>query len=808
MRRTLTPWCSALLIAAASARIAALAAAPVAAALPPAPGGSSAPAFAAAWREGDLHVHDDHSSDGSLPRQISDDVLPGNVSVADQIGIAAQRGLDFLPLTDHRTFDQHADPLWTSAQLVLVHGEEANGSPHATVHGAVDTIVQGADAAGAPPRRKLQQSIWDAHSADADWSTAHPDDGETNDDGTPNDYADAVGMDLVEVWNRASNHEAEIAYAEDRWNRGWRFGVAGASDDHFREVWPVAGPGQPRTGTWAESDSEIGVVAGLRAGHTSLREDGGAPQIRFTAQRGDAQADAQAGDEIIAAAGTSVRLHLEVVNAAGATVTVYQSPGRSAAPLAQFRVGLFAHDAVQDYPVTVAAAPSWYRVEVRLGGGGSLPGHLLALSSPIFLSTAAVAANPAAPLPTDAGTDDGAQALLGAAGVYSGFADVAEGEGLTAVVAETHRQGRSEIDFRAVAADGSVAAAQRLSADAVLEARFPRVAARGREVWVVWQQLDTTARPEYPRIVLRHSGDGGQHWDAVQTVRQLDGRAEHPALALSQNGHPIVAWQEIASGRAYDIYAQVLGVDAAPQNLSGDGKTIAAANAFDTRSARYPASLWPSLAVAADGRIALAWQDDRNDRDPLWTGGTGYGDGSNPDDWQIAVRTRAAASPAWNPAAVLIGAADRAERHPSLAWTADGQLFAAWDQRELRPAGANLAVAAARSADGGLNWSATTIVSDGGNALPATMAQWPRLSTRDGGVRLAWSDGRSADWRWRIAVADGSAATGWGAVELLPAPGNNTWPALSPQHLVCASTRAAQRLQRDQTQMIYLRALP
>ncbi|MDP9141755.1 MAG: hypothetical protein M3O62_13290, partial [Pseudomonadota bacterium] len=91
---------------------------------------------AGSWVKGDMHVHDDHSSDGSFLRQTADDRGPGNVSISDQIGFARLMGLDFLPLTDHRTYDQHYDPTWTSANLLLIPGEEANGSPHATVHGA------------------------------------------------------------------------------------------------------------------------------------------------------------------------------------------------------------------------------------------------------------------------------------------------------------------------------------------------------------------------------------------------------------------------------------------------------------------------------------------------------------------------------------------------------------------------------------------------------------------------------------------------------------------------------------------------
>src|SRR5215467_16125599 len=60
------------------------------------PGGQEAPR--GMWLAGDTHVHDDHSSDGSLPRQQSGQRLPGNLPLRDQIGRAEQVGLDFMPL--------------------------------------------------------------------------------------------------------------------------------------------------------------------------------------------------------------------------------------------------------------------------------------------------------------------------------------------------------------------------------------------------------------------------------------------------------------------------------------------------------------------------------------------------------------------------------------------------------------------------------------------------------------------------------------------------------------------------------------
>ena len=211
------------------------------------------------WLAGDTHVHDDHSSDGSFVRQIISQQGPGTLSVADQIGEGERTGLHWMPLTDHRTYDQHWDPQWTSSKLLLIPGEEANGSPHATCLGAIDVVVDGANPPGSASHRHVQQSIWEAHAQGASWGIAHP--GDTN---TQNDSV--IGAATVECWNRASEADVEVDWAENAWNKGFRFGAAGACDCHFKELWGVAGPGMPTTWVLARTQTERAVLDALRAG--------------------------------------------------------------------------------------------------------------------------------------------------------------------------------------------------------------------------------------------------------------------------------------------------------------------------------------------------------------------------------------------------------------------------------------------------------------------------------------------------------------------------------------------------------------
>ena len=772
---------------------------------PPAP-------VAGVWLKGDLHVHNDHSSDGSAPRQLADDRGPGNVSIQDQIAFARLNGLDFLPLTDHRTHDQHYDPNWESSDLLLITGEEANGSPHATVHGAVESIVQGStgdDDNG--DLRRLQQSIWDAHSQGAAWITAHPDDGETEEDGTPNARASAVGVHLVETWNKASNIEAEIDYAENRWNAGFRFGIAGGSDNHFRELWLLAGPGLPTTQVHANGRSERGILDGIRAGRTRLHADALSPVATLTGDfDGDGVFEAIGGDEVIVPAGTAGRLRVAVENGMGTTVHVYATPGRSAGALASYRPGLLELNATYDLDIVTPETPVWYRVEVRglslphsvdtsdvpvsaIPMPLQLPNQLRATASPLFISTAPVEARPELPTPADSGRDDGAQGVLGAAGRFAGFADLAVADGIAHVVAEVHEPGATRVQYRRA---GSTAAPQTLSASD--SARFPQIAAHGHQLWVVWQDESAGQQPRRPAILMRRSDDGGASWQAIETLRAIDGRAERPGIAATPSGEAIVVWQEIRRDEPFDIYAQVLGRDSAPVNLSREGKTFRSANLLDSRSSSYPASVWPRVAVGIDGRIAVVWQDNRHDIDPLWTGQTFSGEGTDPDDWQVRLRTRAAGAESWGEPLDL-GAGDAADRHPAVAFDGDGRLVLAWESKPLRSSGVDLVVLSARETSSSAFTEPQPI-----DVGARGMGQYVRLGRQpDGRVRAAWADSRSADWRWRVmtAVLDGET---WTNATLLPSRGNNTWPATAGGRIVFSSSRNALRLQRDATQQIFV----
>lgn len=799
------------------------------------------------WLAGDVHVHDDHSSDGSGPRQAFDQRGHGNVSVADQIQQGVIQGLDWMPLTDHRTYTQHYDPLWESAELLLLPGEEANSSPHGNIFGAVDTVLQGAGS-GRPGWSRVQASIWDAHSQGAVYQHNHPDSGHLEDifQLVPNENANAVGADLMEGWNAHSGIEQSMGYAEQQWNRGHRFAPSGGSDSHMRELWAFLGPGVVTSRVYAARTGR-GVLQGMRRGNLTLgARNRVAPLLVVEAHRDDDGApEAISGDELVVPAGEAVKLAIRYDRVVpGARLHVFSNAhGRNSAEHPVH--SLLQPAGVVEFEVLASDSHQWFYAEIRGPGEPhsldfdtrSDPERIntvrptyderLTLAAPVFIGPDLAVPQSQQPVPADQGGADGALALHERAEAFSGFPDVAAVGSTAHVVFEAHRDAATQVLYRRV---GGAAQSPIVLSGCSATARFPSVAARGNDVWTVWQDERDQQMPRRPAILARHSVDGGSTWGDVMVLRTLEGRAERPDITLLADGTPLVVWQEIAAGGAFDVMLLEVGGSAGPLNLSGAGKTVTPGNGLDTRSARHPASIWPR--IAADGaRVTVVFADNREDPDPGWSGrflvgeggtegtseydftGTGalataidtVGVGGPPateyDNWQIMVATRGADGQ-WAEL-VSLGETDHAEQHPDVAYDGAGNLVVVWDARgpdgkgRPRSAGVNPVIRAA---------SRTAGESDFSFHAPApgeAMSQYPRLGRdANGGVRAVWYDNRSADWRWRVATA--VLAQSWSDVEIINGRGNNTWPATDAGKIVFASTRNAVRVQRDPTQEIFL----
>ena len=324
----------------------------------------------AGWYAGDLHIHTEYSHDSSVP-------------VADWVPPAMDAGLDFLWITDHRTFQAPFDPTFDEDRVLLVPGIEWGGGGHAGMGGI---------------RTNNEANYDDPADVVRAWTLARMQGGvqSVNHYGDDVDYWDALfaaapellGMlDVVEVWNAwwpvsQGGNDDTIAFWQGLLNAGYRIGAVGGSDVHFAAL-PI---GFPTTVVWADTLSIPGINAGLRAGRSYVTQsfpyrDGelfgyaARPALDFRADAdGDGTFEAMLGDTV--PSGT-VDFQLSVTFAHGPVLLI-----RDGVEIARFDT----HDPGADIaPVFTDDAPaaSWYRVEMRATAEpGADP---LLLSSPIYV---------------------------------------------------------------------------------------------------------------------------------------------------------------------------------------------------------------------------------------------------------------------------------------------------------------------------------------------------------------------------------------------------------------------------------------
>ncbi len=179
----------------------------------------------------------------------------------------------------------------------------------------------------------------------------------------------------------------------------------------------------------------------------------------------------------------------------------------------------------------------------------------------------------------------------------------------------------------------------------------------GDRLLLVWHDTRTGR----DRMYSATSADDGRTWTAPLRIDHLPDEqaspqvvdATAPSVLFTGNGQAMVAWQDMRNTRE-DIF---LGVS------SDWGRSWSATDQrMDTDEPGTAISRYPKLALAPDGRVALAWEDDRAGHEGIY------------------LRVRSAGSnPQWGPEVLI--AAPRGKtgaRIPELAWVADG-LYIAWE---------------------------------------------------------------------------------------------------------------------------------
>ena len=176
----------------------------------------------------------------------------------------------------------------------------------------------------------------------------------------------------------------------------------------------------------------------------------------------------------------------------------------------------------------------------------------------------------------------------------------------------------------------------------------------GERMLLVW--ADT--RTGRDRLYAVSSGDAGATWTIPVRVDHLPDGSEaettSPSASLSPDGEVLVAWQDARNGRD-DIFLA---------RSTDGGRTWGAEDRrMDMDDAGTGVSRYPRLARAEDGRVALAWDDDRAGFESVY------------------VRVRSAGDkPEWGPEVRVSSPAPKlAARLPQLLWAPDGVLHVAWE---------------------------------------------------------------------------------------------------------------------------------
>ncbi len=343
------------------------------------------------WYKGDLHCHTDHS-DGGLHQL--DPSLPRDTTVETQITTAEQRGLDFLSITDHRVAYQNFDWLYYSTQLLLLPGEEWGGGSHGTTWGIDYSIEHNhQDIPG------TESAYWYIHAQGGLTNMSHPTDGDWYD---PDPVYQARPIDCIEIWNgpyfenlpigpAAQNVETK-EFWEDALNMGYKWTAVGASDNHFHQLNPVAGVGQPCTWIYAEDLTWPALKRAFINGHVYVTYHYSGPMIEFLLDaNGDGEYEYMMGDIADEVTSDPITFLVKVKGAEAGKIKVFSNQGQI----------LTEHIRSNDYTWSFQVHPShaWYRLEITRGTEG-FNLQMLALTNPIYVEPSGEIPTPT-PAPTD-----------------------------------------------------------------------------------------------------------------------------------------------------------------------------------------------------------------------------------------------------------------------------------------------------------------------------------------------------------------------------------------------------------------------
>jgi hypothetical protein len=181
-----------------------------------------------------------------------------------------------------------------------------------------------------------------------------------------------------------------------------------------------------------------------------------------------------------------------------------------------------------------------------------------------------------------------------------------------------------------------------------------RLLRQGERLLLVWQDARTGRDRNYTVV----SADGGVTWTEPARVDHVPGDAPFsagvPWAVLGPDGEAFVTWSDGRNGRD-DVFVA---------RSTDWGRTWGTDDVrVDADEPGTATSRFPKIARAADGRVAVAWEDDRAGHESVY----------------LRVREAGPAG-AWGPEVLVAPAGPKkAYRVPSVAWEQGGTVYVSWD---------------------------------------------------------------------------------------------------------------------------------
>lgn len=324
----------------------------------PAPTKAPARQRGRSWYRGDSHLHTVYSDGRRTPDEL--------------VAAAREAGLDFITSTDHNT--QSSQLQWgdhATEDLLILNGEEVTTrSGHWLAIGLpAGTWIDWRYRSSEPDA--FARFVAEAHAHGGLVTANHP-------------FATCFGcayeytydpVDLVEVWNGPWTLEDEAAVLA--WHSMLRSGTfipaVGNSDAHH----PEQVVGLPQTVVHADSLERAALMRGLKAGRSWLAESA---QVGLSLTATVKSRSTGIGGTLNVGTGTPVVIRAEVTGAPGATIQVIDQTGPVFAETADASgAGTLTWTAYRRYT-------SFVRIEVRKPSTDGVPGAMVALTNPIFLT--------------------------------------------------------------------------------------------------------------------------------------------------------------------------------------------------------------------------------------------------------------------------------------------------------------------------------------------------------------------------------------------------------------------------------------